>query len=61
MTNGDQQQQQQRRRKSVVMLMTGLGFNRSQRQNQERAMNLLEGRGIPYETIDGSDPENFDT
>ncbi len=28
---------------------------------QERAMHLLEGRGIPYETIDGADPENRET
>jgi hypothetical protein len=48
-------------RKCVVMLMTGLGMNRAQRQNQERAMQFLEGRGIPYETIDGADPENRET
>lgn len=43
------------------MLMTGLGLNRAQQQNQKRALNLLEGRGIPYETIDGADPENIET
>ena len=44
--------------KTVLVLVTKLGMNREQVQNQQRAITMLKGKNIPYETIDGSDPEN---
>jgi len=49
---------QEERKRRIVVLITKMGLNRLQVQNQERAFNLLQGNGVPFETLDGSDPAN---
>ena len=42
----------------ILMLVTNMGMNRTQVQNQQRATMMLNALNIIYETIDGSDPLN---
>ena len=42
----------------ILMMVTNMGMNRTQVQNQQRAAMLMNALHIPYETIDGSDPAN---
>ena len=42
----------------ILMLATNMGMNRTQVQNQQRATMMLNALSIPFESIDGSDPEN---
>ena len=42
----------------ILMLVTNMGMNRTQVQNQQRATMMLNALNITYETIDGSDPLN---
>jgi hypothetical protein len=44
----------------ILMLITNMGMNRTQVQNQQRATMMLNALNISYETIDGSDPESKD-
>jgi hypothetical protein len=44
--------------KRVVVLISSLtGVNRSYKLRQNRAINVLEGRGHAYEIVNGADPE----
>lgn len=45
----------------ILMMITNMGMNRTQVQNQQRAAMLMNALHIPYETIDGSDPANKDS
>ena len=47
--------------KQVLMLITQLGMNRAQVQNQQRAMAMMDAKGIPYSTLDGSQADNRET
>lgn len=40
----------------ILMLVTNMGMNRTQVQNQQRATMMLNALNITYETVDGSDP-----
>ena len=42
----------------ILMLVTNMGMNRTQVQNQQRATMMLNALNITYETVDGSDPSN---
>ena len=42
----------------ILMLVTNMGMNRTQVQNQQRATMMLNALNIMYETVDGSDPSN---
>jgi hypothetical protein len=42
----------------ILMLVTNMGMNRTQVQNQQRATMMLKALNITYETVDGSDPMN---
>jgi len=42
----------------LLILITKMGLNRNQVQNQQRAMQCFEALGFPYETLDGADPAN---
>jgi hypothetical protein len=42
----------------ILMLITNMGMNRTQVQNQQRATMMLNALGLTYETVDGSDPDN---
>jgi hypothetical protein len=44
----------------ILMMVTNLGMNRTQVQNQQRATMLMNALSIPYDTLDGSDPKNKD-
>jgi hypothetical protein len=45
-------------KKQVLVLVSNTNFNRGQVQNQNRAVSLLNARGISFETLDGADPTN---
>lgn len=44
----------------ILMMVTNMGMNRTQVQNQLRANMLLNALSIPFESIDGSNPANKD-
>jgi hypothetical protein len=44
----------------ILMLVTNMGMNRTQVQNQQRATMMLNALNISYDTLDGSDPDNKD-
>ena len=44
-------------RKRVIVLVSTLGVNRLYRPRQNRAVAVLEARRLPYEIVDGADPE----
>lgn len=44
-------------RKRVIVLISTLGVNRTYRQRQNRAMDVLKARGFSYEVVNGADPE----
>jgi hypothetical protein len=45
--------------KSLLVLTSAVSLSREQVQNQQRAMTVLTANHIPYETIDGADPELY--
>ena len=46
-------------RNLLVLISIGLdGFDRAQASNQRKALRMLKANGIPYETVDGGDPEH---
>jgi hypothetical protein len=43
-------------KKSVLVLISTMSLNRIQQQNQQRAMLFMKTKAIPFESIDGADP-----
>lgn len=41
--------------KKLLILHSSMSLNRQQVQNSQRAMTLFQGKGIPFELMDGSD------
>mmetsp|Transcript_17367 Transcript_17367/g.25489 ORF Transcript_17367/g.25489 Transcript_17367/m.25489 type:complete len:111 (+) Transcript_17367:106-438(+) len=47
------------KQKLLVLISKGVS-DRTQASNQRRAITILDSKGIPYETIDGMDPDQRD-